>query len=158
MSRVVSSRALQAMLSRETSEVFLVRVRISHSSFPTIRIVNNTQAIECADGVYSPYNFRIRLPNDSDEPVTEVQVQFDNIDGDVLEAIRTIRGKPNLSFDVVLASSPDTVEAGPFNFAIVDARYDVNVIDCQLGFETDILGQSATKGTYNPGNSPGLYT
>lgn len=158
MSRVISSRALQAMLSRETKEVFLICLRLMHKSFSTIRVVNNTQAIERNDGIYAPAGFRLRLPNDSDEPVTEASIQFDNIDGEVLEAIRTIDGRPTVSFDVVLASTPDVIEAGPFNFAIMDAKYDSNVVNCVLGFEEDILSQSVSKGEYNPGNSPGLYT
>lgn len=157
MTRVVSPAALQAMLSRETAEVFLVTMRIMHSSFSTIRIVNNTEAIVKSDGTYQPFPFSIILPNDTDDQVPQMQVQFDNIDEMITDAVRTVTGRPTCSFEVVLASSPNTVEAGPYNFSIMSAQYDAKIVTCTLGFEEDILNQAVPCGIYNPGNSPGLY-
>lgn len=155
--RSVSPSALQAMLSRETSEVFLVTMRVMHASFPTIRIVNNTQSIERNDGTYLAFPFSVQLPSEQEDRITEIYVQFDNIDDDILEQIRTIEGRPNVSFEVVLASSPNTVEAGPFNFSIIDAKYDARLVTCSIGMEEDILNQAVPKGDYNPITSPGLY-
>lgn len=157
MSRTVSPTALQAMLARETDEVFLVCMRISHSSFGTIRVVNNTEPVVRDDGTYLPYPFNLILPSDTDEQVPEITVQFDNIDGSIAQAIRTISGRPAASFDVILASSPNTIEAGPFEFAILSAQDDAMMISCTLGFEEDVLNQSIPKGNYNPSNSPGLF-
>ena len=158
MSRVVSPTALQAMLARETDEVFLVCLRLYHTSFPAvIRLVNNTEPVVRMDGTYQPFPFSITLPEDSEDKVPEVNVQFDNIDDMITDAIRTISGRPDVSFDVVLASSPNYVEAGPFNFKIVSSQYDRAYVSCTLGFEEDILGQSVPKGVYSPSNSPGLF-
>lgn len=157
MSRTVSPTALQAMLARETAEVFLVCLRLTHASFGTIRVVNNTQQIVRADGTYLPFPFSIVLPNDSEDRVPEVTVQFDNIDGMITDAIRTVSGRPAVSFDVVLASSPNVVEAGPFNFMLMNAQYDDKIVTCTLGFEEDILNQAVPRGSYNPANSPGLF-
>lgn len=157
MSRIVSPSALQAMLARETDEVFLICMRIMHSSFATIRIVNNTQNVTRLDGIYQPFPFSLVLPSDTEDQIPSVTVQFDNIDGMITDAIRTIEGRPSVSFDVVLASSPDTIEAGPYNFTIVNAQYDAKTVTCVLGFEEDILNQAVPKGVYNPANSPGLF-
>lgn len=158
MSRIVSPTALQAMLARETTEVFLVCMRIMHSTFPaTIRIVNNTEDVVRLDGTYQPFPFTLVLPSDTEDEVPSVTVQFDNIDGMITDAIRNISGRPSVSFDVVLASSPDTVEAGPYNFVVVNSQYNAKTISCTLGFEEDILNQAVPKGVYNPANSPGLY-
>lgn len=157
MPRIVSQSALQGMLARETEEVFLVTLRLEHPNFGTIRLVNNTQEIVKADGTYLPFPFSVVLPQDTDEQVPQVSIQFDNIDGTITDAIRTIDGRPKCSFEVILASSPDTVEAGPFNFSILNANYDAKSITCNLGFEEDILNQSIPKGVYNPSNSPGLF-
>jgi hypothetical protein len=157
MSRTISPSALQAMLARETAEVFLVTMRIIHSSFTTIRIVNNTEQITKDDGVYVPFPFSLQLPSDTDDQVPQITVVFDNIDGSITEAIRTLIGRPRVEFEVILASSPNTVEAGPYNFTIMSAQYDAKTITCSLGFEEDILNQSVPTGTYNPSNSPGLF-
>ena len=158
MPRTISPSALRAMFARETDEVFLATMRISHASFATIRIVNNTEPVQKSDGIYQPFPFSIGMPDDTDDQVPQVEVKFDNIDGAITDAIRTISGaKPTCSFEIVLASSPDVVEAGPFNFSILEATYDSASVSCTLGFEEDILNQSCPKGNYNPSNSPGLY-
>lgn len=157
MSRTVSPSALQAMLARETDEVFLVCMRVSHSSFATIRIVNNTENIVRSDGTYLAFPFSLVLPQDTEDAIPSVTVQFDNIDEMILDAIRTVSGRPAVSFDVVLASSPNTVEAGPFNFSLLNAQYDRKIVTCTLGFEEDILNQTVPKGQYTPSNSPGLF-
>lgn len=158
MSRIVSPSALQAMLARETAEVFLICMRITHSSFLVpIRIVNNTQEVVRTDGIYQPFPFSLILPQDTEDQIPSVTVQFDNIDNSITDAIRTISGRPAVSFDVVLASSPNTVEAGPYNFIIMNSQYDAKTVTCTLGFEEDILNQSVPKGVYNPSNSPGLF-
>lgn len=158
MSRVVSASALQAMLSRETAEVFLVAMRISHASFGTMRIVNNTEVVSRSDGNYVPFPFAITLPAETEEQVPQVTVVFDNIDEAILDAVRTVSGaRPAVSFDVILASSPNTVEAGPFNFSIMSVQYDARQVTCSLGFEEDILNQQVPRGNYSPSNSPGLY-
>lgn len=146
------------MLSRETAEVFLVCMRINHSSFISpIRIVNNTEEVVRTEGVYQPFAFTLILPSDTEDDIPSVTVQFDNIDSMITDAIRVIDGRPSVSFDVVLASSPNTVEAGPYNFVAVDSQYNSKTVNCVLGFEEDILNQSVPKGVYNPANSPGLY-
>jgi Domain of unknown function (DUF1833) len=157
MSRNVSATALQAMLARETDQVFLVCMRLSHASFTTVRIVNNTETVVRVDGNYMPFPFHIVLPQETDEQVPQITVQFDNIDSMITNLVRELQGRPLASFDVVLASSPDTVEAGPFNFSILNVSYDANNISCVLGFEEDILNQAIPKGNYNPSNSPGLF-
>ena len=156
--RVVSPSALQAMLARETDKVFLVALKVMHPSMATIRVVNNTQVITRTDGVYQPFPFSLNLPAETDDAVPQITVQFDNVDSLITDAIREISGKrPIMEFDVILADTPDVVEAGPFSFSVISATYDVMTVSCTLGFEEDILNQSVPKGNYNPANSPGLF-
>jgi hypothetical protein len=42
---------------------------------------------------------------------------------------------------IVLASSPNTVEAGPFNMRLMNAQADANTITGTLGQEGDIFSQ-----------------
>lgn len=156
--RTVSPTGLQAMFARETAEVFLVTMRVYHASFGTIRVVNNTEAVVKTDGTYQPFPFNLVLPEDTDEQVPSITVTFDNIDGTITDAIRNVTGaRPTCSFEVVLASQPNTIEAGPFNFTILGAQYNAKTIECTLGFEEDILNQQVPNGVYTPSNSPGLF-
>lgn len=158
MRESISPLAVRSMLARETDEVFLIALRISHPSFTTIRVVNNTENVIRADGTYLPFPFIIKLPSDTEDEVPQVTVEFDNVDTMITDMIRTLSGeRPKISFDVILASTPDIVEAGPFNFSIRSTQYNVASISCTLGFEEDVMTQSVPKGNYNPANSPGLF-
>lgn len=154
--RTVSPTALQAMLAQETAEVFLVFLQISHSAFGTLRLVHNTQSVTRADGTYDPYPMRILLPDQRSDQIPEVQIIVDNVDRMVLEKIRTLDGIPSVTMDVALASSPDTLEAGPFNFSLLNVTYDALAITGKLGYEDDLLNQPVPSTIYTPTNSPGL--
>ena len=47
-----------------------------------------------------------------------VSLTVDNTDLEVNEKIRSLVGAPTVTFMVVLASSPNTVEAGPFDMRL----------------------------------------
>jgi hypothetical protein len=58
--------------------------------------------------------------------------------------------------EVVLASSPDTVEAGPFTMTLVAAEYDALVVTGELAFE-DVLNEPFPGHGYIPSEYPGLF-
>lgn len=155
--RAVSINAMRAMLAQETGEVFLVCITITHPSITTQRLVNNTQPLVRAAGTYNPCPMQLTLPSERADQLPQVNLVLDNIDRTVLEQIRTITGVPAVTMEVVLASSPDTVEAGPFDFSLLSATYDVLVINGVLGYMDDILNQQVPAQNYTPTNSPGLF-
>jgi predicted membrane GTPase involved in stress response len=85
-------------------------------------------------------------------------VTVDNVDLTVNDAIRTLTGDPpTVTMMVVLADSPDTVEAGPFVYSLQNAQADAQTIQGALGFEQDIFSQQVPSQTYTPVSSPGLF-
>lgn len=160
MSRVVSAPALRAMLAQETGEVFLVCLTINHSTFAGVPIllVSDQLALVRTAGTFQPFAFQINLPNEQEDQVPQVQITLDNVDRSILQKIRTIGAeRPTVKMEVVLASSPNTVEAGPFNFSILDINYDVGTIQGTIGFEDDLLNTAFPGDTYTPANSKGLF-
>ncbi|WP_130617990.1 DUF1833 family protein [Dyella amyloliquefaciens] len=153
----ISVTALQAMLAQETAEVFLVCVTITHPDIDTQRLVNNTEVVSRAAGDYLPCPMNLALPDQTEDQVPEVNIVIDNVDREVLRQIRLIRGVPQVTLEVILASSPDTVEAGPFDFSLKSTNYDVLSINGTLGYDDDILNQQVPAQTYTPVNSPGLF-
>ena len=61
-----------------------------------------------------------------------------------------------VALEVVLAASPDTVEAGPFNMTLVSAEYDAFVVTGELAFE-DVLNEPFPGHSYIPSEYPGLF-
>lgn len=153
----VSINAMRAMFAQQTGEVFLVCLTITHPSITTQRLVNNTQLVVRSAGTYQPYPMQLSLPAQLDDQLPTVDIVVDNVDREVLQQIREVSGVPKVTMEVVLASSPDTVEAGPFDFSLKQASYDVLAITGTLGYEDDILNQRVPAMSYTPSNSPGLF-
>jgi hypothetical protein len=157
MPRILTPTAAQAILARETAEVFLVCLTISGPGLDTLRAVNNTQPIVRSMGTYHPYPFEAVLPEDTDSASPQVQLRIDNVDRQVTRALREYAGVPKCTLEVILASDPDTVEVGPFEFSILSADYDAVMISVQLGYEEDFLNQAVPAQTYTPTNSAGMF-
>ena len=156
--RQVSPRALQAMLAQETAEVFVPCLTIDHPSFTApLRLAYDTQPLARAAGTFQPYPFTIRLPNQKEDEIPQVKVTVDNTDLQVNDAIRTLTGLPSVTLEVVLASQPDTVEAGPFDFSLQNVQADASSIQGTLGYEDDVFAQQVPGQQYLPANSPGLF-
>lgn len=156
--REVSQAMLHAMLAGETEEVVLPILRIEHADLGApILLVDNTEPLVRSDGTYMPYGFRINLPSQSDDEVKPLSITIDNTDLAVNDKIRSLVGQPAVTFSVVLASSPDTVEAGPFPLSLQTATATAQTITGTLGYEMDIFSQQVPAQQYLPTTSPGLF-
>lgn len=148
----------RAILAQRTAEVPLACVTITHPAIETIRIVNNNEALLRATGTYRPYPFEPGFPGEGESATPTVQLRIDNVDREVTRLVRNLPApRPKCTLELVLASSPDLVEMGPFDFAVLGADYDVMVLELALGYEEDFLNQGVPAQTYTPSNSPGLF-
>ncbi len=153
----VSATALQAMLAAQTGEVFLTTVKIEHSGLAqTIRLVNDTQNLVRADGTYIAYPFETSLPMDDDKQLPAVRLAIDNVSRDYIDDLRALSSPPTVTLEVVLASSPDTVEAGPYVFTMKEAGYDALRIEAELGWE-DVASEPFPGGSFDPLQFPRLF-
>lgn len=156
--RQLSQAALQAVLSQNTAEVFIPLLRIEHPDLTApILLAYNTEQVVRTDGTYLPYPFQINIPESSDNESPTVNLTVDNTDLTVNDTIRTLVGMPSVTFMVVLASSPDTVEVGPYAMSLQNAQADSQTIQGTLGFEQGIFSQGVPSQTFVPSNSPGLF-
>lgn len=157
---MISQNQLRAMLAQETAEVFLMCLTISHPSLAQpYRLVTNTIPLVRASGTFEPFAFSLNLPNQSDEAAPQVQMAIDNVDNKILLAIRNLPpgARPNILIEVVTASEPDTLCAGPDDFKILSIDYDDGTINAALGLDDDVLNTGFPFGTYTPTNSAGLF-
>lgn len=146
------------MMAQNSAEVFIPLLRIEHPSLTApILLAYNTETVHRADGDYLPYPFQINLPTQSDEEIPQVTLTVDNTDLSVNNAIRTLVGEPSVTFMVVLASSPNIEEAGPFAMKLASAQATAETITGTLGQEQDIFGQQVPGQQYMPESSPGLF-
>lgn len=160
MPRTLSPAAAQAILARETAVVFLSAMRITHPDLvEPIRIVNNTEPVQRAEGQYVPWSFEALLPDDTEQAINaHVDVTIDNVDRRVSRIVRSLSGvRPQVSIEIIIADQPDVVERGPFDFSVLSVDTDVMTLRLSLGHEEDILNQAVPAQSYSPTNSPGMY-
>ncbi|WP_372382122.1 DUF1833 family protein [Xanthomonas sp. NCPPB 1068] len=155
--RTLSPAATRAILAADTDEVFLQCLTINHPDIETIRIVHNTDAVMRAVGQYVPYPFTADLPEDSEEAPSSITISIDNIDREVARLIRNLSGIPTCTLEVVMASSPDVVEIGPFDFSILGSDIDVMTVSLTAGYIENYANQGVPAQTYTPSNSRGLW-
>lgn len=156
--REVSLPQLQAMMAQATSEIDLAFVKIEHDDLPdAIRLVMNTEPITRADGVYVPWYFDAPFPDEAENEIPRTTITVDNTDLEVNDAIRSLAGTPKVTLFSALASSPDTIEAGPWVFDLKNVVANEQQIQGELGMEDDAFGAQFPAQTYNPSNSAGLF-
>jgi hypothetical protein len=157
MPRALSAPAKAAIFAQETGEVFLQLVTISHATLtPSLRFVENTVDITSRGNLYLACPFRMVMPAERDDAMPTVQLQIDNVDRLIIEGVRALPSRPTVTYEVVLASSPDTLEGGPFDFSLTGCEYDALVITGTLAFE-DVLNEPAVQHSFTPAKFPGLF-
>jgi len=157
LSRNVSAVAQQAVFAQETGEVFLILLEILHADLPApIRVVNNSVSIVSGGDTYLPFPFEIDLPSDTDDVITTARLTISNVDRQIVSAVRSITTSPIATITIVLASSPDTVEVGPYEFTLSDVTYDADKVTGTLTFD-DALDLRIPADRFRPSLFPGLF-
>lgn len=157
MSRSLSSAAAAALHAQETSEAFIKLVEISGGGLSVpIRAASSRTDVVSNGATYTAYPFEISLPQEDENRPPEVELVIDNIDRTIVDAVRSLSSPPTVTLSIVLESSPDTVEAGPFNFTMKSASWNKLTVSGRLSYEA-ILDEPYPAGTFNPVEFPGLY-
>ncbi|MBY0262754.1 MAG: DUF1833 domain-containing protein [Phycisphaerales bacterium] len=137
MARLLSTAARTAFYAPETDEVVLLLLTIEEESLAEpIRVVHNTENIVSRGETYVAFVFSIELPVESGDAPRPVRIQIDAVDQSIIKAIREAVGQPRVTMEVVLASDPDTVEAGPFSFRLESASYTAVSVVGEISFES----------------------
>ncbi len=158
----------EAVYRPETGEIPVVLITLDHASLPDpIRVsTDNGQTFEIngrtvrgtiSNGfqfVYCPVT--ISLPDDSEETISEASIEIDNVERSVLAAVRSIQSPPTITMQIVLASTPNIIEAQFLNFKLVSVDADPLTISGKLSLG-NFLGEPYPGMSMNPSNFPGLF-
>ncbi|WP_025324508.1 DUF1833 family protein [Deferrisoma camini] len=155
--RTLSAAATRAITAQETGEAFLLLLTIDHPDLTQpIRVARNGEDVVSRGNTYTAYPFEIEIPEERGDRPPRVRLVLDNVDRQITEAIRPLTSSPTVTLEVVLASSPDTVEAGPYDFTIRNITYDAQVITAELAYE-DVLNLRFPADRFTPNLFPGLF-
>jgi hypothetical protein len=152
--RTISSNARAALYAAQSDEVWLQLLTIEHDDIGApIRLVDNTEPVTSRGDTYLSFPFMIALPASAQETV---ELTVDNVSRELIEEVRSIATPLSITLEVVTASDPDTVEAGPFEFQSRAVEYDVQAMRFTLAFEP-LLSEPFPAYTYTPLDYPGLF-
>tara|TARA_B100002049_G_scaffold235834_1_gene221111 strand:+ start:308 stop:784 length:477 start_codon:yes stop_codon:yes gene_type:complete len=143
----ISPERAASDLGSETSTIYLDTLRFEHSQIDTLRLVDNTEDIERADGLYVAFPMRSVYPAQTGQRPPELKIDVDIVDQRVMIALRSLRGlreKPVMIVETVTAADHDDIRYGPARFLFER-------------FETDGIAQGTITATYIKGALNNAY-
>lgn len=150
----LSANGLKAALAEWTEEVFLECLTFTHADLSTpLRLVNDLRPLTRAAGVFQAIPFQVQLHVRSEDSLAEANIRVDNVDQALIRELRAIVGRPEVMYEVVMASSPNVVEYGPMNFEVMGFSTDLESVSLQIAFSLGLLGTAYPKGYFSPSNA-----
>lgn len=146
------------MYASQTGEAFLVLIDLGHPLMAEpVRV--SSDAVDTAAGgeTYQHFPFRLTWPDDTDDAPPRAALSIDAVDRSIIQHVRQISGSPiQVTMRVVLASSPDVIEAGPCTFDMRDVEYTAFEVTGQLEY-SDVANEAYPLPRFDPTNTPGAF-
>ena len=160
MSRSLSPVAKRALFAQQTGEVIQALVTITHASIVggPLRFVSDMQNCVSNGDTYTAFPFKLVLPDDDAETPPRLKLTIDNVDRQIVEAIRSIPPStpPTVHVEFVFASQPDVVEASFSGFTLREVQYDALTIEGDL-IQEEISLEPFPEGAFTPNYFAGLF-
>jgi len=158
MPRDHAQAVLDAIYAPSTSECFLQLMTIEHDDLAEpIRLVNDHQSITSRGNVYQPLQHDAPPPGERENELPRISIAIDNVSQALTDALREDLGSaPRITIEVVLLSDPDVVIMGGWEYDLRQARYNINTVRADLGFEP-YLEEPYPVGDYTPATVPVMF-
>lgn len=159
MARTLPSVVVQALFAQSTSIPFFVLLVASHSSFATIRVVNNTQAIISNGQTYVPFPFTVLLPPESEDLLARVQIRLFDVQREIIDNLRVVAGSREriaIRLLVIANNDPDTVLQTISGYEIENVGYTAGNITIDASIE-NLVNEGFPRDSFSPDNFPGLF-
>lgn len=155
--RVLSARGLAAITAPHTDEVFMHLLTLSHPDLPTpIRVCREGTTVS-RGSTFTYFPFEPMVPDDRDDKPPVVTIRVSAVDRSIAQAVMALDGDTlQATIELVLAGTPDTLEAGPFNFTLRQAKGDANTLEGTLAYE-DLLNEPYPGDSQTPTRVPGIF-
>lgn len=172
--RRVSLNERMAQEAGSTAEIRAVLFEISHPDLPKpIRLSTDNAERLSVDPLYygtrstwrganpitDPYLWIVAsalLPSDKEDAPAGGMVALENLDREMVRLVRSYTGMATICMAVVLASSPDLLEAEYTDMEIVSADIDAGEIVLTFSRE-EIEMEPFPEGRMTRNNAPGLF-
>lgn len=157
MSYALSNTGKASLFAASTAEVWLHLLTIEHDDLQSpVRLVDNTEAIVSRGNTYTPFGFRPQIPAEVDGALPKIEIQIDAVDQTIIAQLEELQTPPTITLEVIMASSPDTVERGPWHFTIRSVNYNALTIRSELTYEA-LTAEPFPYRRFTPTEFPGLF-
>ena len=159
MSRTIANTTTAEMFAQTTPEAFLYFVEISHSSFDTIRIVNNTTALTYNSNSYTAYPFMTALPPDTEDLQYRSVLRLTNVPLTYITQARTIAGsreRAAVRIDIVMAGDLTAALSTVSGLQVDKISYNSETIEMSLTID-NFLTEPWPGDSFLPSTFPGLF-
>lgn len=166
--RTLSLTMRRALAAQDSGEVAIVLLTISHPSLPVpIRVSSDaTQRLSDTPLQYGTVSrgqtylfcpLSISLPDDVGERAPAAQIQIENVSRDLIALIRSTTSRATVRIELVLASTPGTVEVAFPQFDLGNVSYNSDVITLELSMDS-MTSIPYPSGTFDPASFPALFS
>jgi hypothetical protein len=154
-----SDKAANAVNTQETAEVFLAVAKIEAGTLDPVYLVDDTQPVTHGGVQYIPSAFELTLPSQSnDGGVRACTISLDNVDRSISELVtRAIGTDIIITFEIILASTPDITERGPFRFILRNVEIDQSTVRGEL-YDFYLMDRKVPRFTYTQKQFRGIYS
>ena len=153
--RTISQTGLASMHAVSTAEVWLVLLTLSASGMQTIRVVNNNENVISGGNTFLAFPFEISLPSEDSDSPPRAYLRIDNVDRQIVAAVRALTVTPEVRIDVIRASAPDAPEITFTGLFLRNVQYDAGYVSGELTYDS-IFTEPVTF-TMTPSRFPGLF-
>jgi len=157
MPRTTSATFTRAAFAQQTDEVIIELLTLEHDQLPDpVRLARNYTNIVSRGNTYIGCQFDLTWPQDKENEPPQASLRYQNVSRELIAAIRILRTPMTATIEVVLASSPDTVEASYSGMSVIANSYDANIVDFTLSFER-FMQEGFPGKIFGPANFPGIF-
>lgn len=156
MPRDPSTLTKAAMLAEQSGAAFWFLLQLDHPTLAQpLRFCTNNEPLVRATFTWAPTWFQIVLPGEDSDQVSAAQLQVENIDGAILQALLQLTSP--LQVKIYIATSADEAQLfGPFEFTWRETTWDSTTLSGSLEPD-DLLNENWPKDEFTPTKFPGLF-
>lgn len=169
--RTVSANMREVLQATEHDTIPILLLTINHSSFDEpIRVSSdNTQRVIETDyevlygtvsrgNNYLFYPFSLKLPTDEEDGAPKTSLTVDNVSRWLTEAVENIdpRDIVSITMEIVLSTSPDTVEIEYTDFELKNVSYNMFEITGEISMDA-LFGEPIPQHRMTPAYFPGVH-
>lgn len=164
--RNVSDNFKSAVFAQSTGECFIALLTISHPSFTDdIRVASDPYEVLPDAGVrgvvsngleYVYLPFSLNLPAQDDTNIAKASISIDNINREIVAAVRQANSALTISISIVLSSNVDVPEITISDFRLERVTYDAHTVSGDISLEYFDLEPFPAK-RFTPSDFPGMF-